>query len=47
MSPPGARKDLGRLIARLDEEFERRTLPDPENVEWATDDWWWTGMRER
>src|SRR6478609_1487082 len=27
--PRGARTDLGRLIARIDDEFERRTLPNP------------------
>ncbi|ONI68983.1 hypothetical protein BWI15_34685 [Kribbella sp. ALI-6-A] len=27
--PPRARRELGRVVAALDEEFERRTLPDP------------------
>lgn len=27
--PEGARADLGRLMERIDMEFERRTLPDP------------------
>ncbi|WP_031519136.1 hypothetical protein [Streptomyces sp. NRRL F-5123] len=27
--PPRARRELGRVVARLDAEFERRTLPDP------------------
>jgi hypothetical protein len=45
--PPGAKRDLGRLITRIDEEFERRTLPEPNNVEWSTLGWWWTRMRER
>ncbi|MFB7905980.1 hypothetical protein ACFXPX_18350 [Kitasatospora sp. NPDC059146] len=45
--PPGAKRDLGRLIARIDEEFERRTLPEPNYSEWAMTRWWWTRMRER
>ncbi|MFD9601827.1 hypothetical protein [Streptomyces sp. NPDC057557] len=45
--PPGAKRDLGRLITRIDEEFERRTLPEPNNIEWAMMGWWWTRMRER
>ncbi|MEU1543907.1 hypothetical protein ABZ461_38660 [Actinacidiphila glaucinigra] len=45
--PPGAKRDLGRLITRIDEEFERRTLPEPNNIEWAMEGWWWTRMRER
>ncbi|WP_393073315.1 hypothetical protein [Streptomyces sp. LN704] len=45
--PPGAQRDLGRLITRIDEEFERRTLPDPNNIELAVFGWWWTRMRER
>lgn len=45
--PPGAKRDLGRLITRIDEEFERRTLPEPNYNEWATTCWWWTRMRER
>lgn len=45
--PPGAKRDLGRLIARIDEEFERRTLPEPNNIEWTMAGWWWTRMRER
>ncbi|MGW5355697.1 hypothetical protein ACWERV_34925 [Streptomyces sp. NPDC004031] len=27
--PPSARRELGRIVARLDAEFARRTLPDP------------------
>lgn len=27
--PPRARRDLGRIVVKLDAEFERRTLPDP------------------
>ena len=45
--PPGAKRDLGRLITRIDEEFERRTLPEPNYSERATTRWWWTRMRER
>ncbi|GGV12473.1 hypothetical protein GCM10010260_58970 [Streptomyces filipinensis] len=45
--PPGARRDLGRLITRIDEEFARRTLPEPNNIELAMFGWWWTRMRER
>ncbi|MFE9139533.1 hypothetical protein [Streptomyces sp. NPDC007355] len=45
--PPGAQRDLGRLIARIDAEFERRTLPEPDYIELAVFDWWWTRMRER
>ncbi|MFB7368251.1 hypothetical protein ACFC0D_00140 [Streptomyces sp. NPDC056222] len=45
--PHGARRDLGRLIARIDDEFERRTLPNP----WQANDrtaggWWWSRIRE-
>lgn len=46
--PRGARRDLGRLIGRIDDEYERRTMPDPGPVgEWAADRWWWTRIRER
>jgi hypothetical protein len=45
--PPGARRDLGRLVTRIDEEFERRTLPEPNNIEFEMFGWWWTRMRER
>ncbi|MFE0192954.1 hypothetical protein [Streptomyces sp. NPDC058989] len=45
--PAGAKRDLGRLITRLDEEFERRTLPEPHSVESAMFGWWWTRTRER
>ncbi|MFB7498708.1 hypothetical protein ACFC09_29175 [Streptomyces sp. NPDC056161] len=45
--PAGAKRDLGRLVTRIDEEFERRTLPEPNNAEWAMTGWWWTRMRER
>lgn len=45
--PPGAQRDLGRLITRLDAELERRTLPEPNNIELVMFGWWWTRMRER
>ncbi|KOX28606.1 hypothetical protein ADL06_13510 [Streptomyces sp. NRRL F-6491] len=46
--PHGARRDLGRLIARIDDEFERRTLPDPGPVsDWTEGGWWWSRIRER
>lgn len=45
--PPGAKRDLSRLITRIDEEFERRTLPEPNYIGWAMDGWWWTRVRER
>ncbi|GAA3045118.1 hypothetical protein GCM10017562_02970 [Streptomyces roseofulvus] len=45
--PLGARRDLGRLIKRIDEEYERRTLPEPNNTAWAVFGWWWTRARER
>lgn len=35
--PPGARRDWDRLITRIDEEFERRTLPEPNYIKWAMD----------
>ncbi|WP_311774553.1 hypothetical protein [Streptomyces sp. AK010] len=46
--PGGARVDLGRLVARIDAEFERRTLPDPGRAsEWTAGRWWWWRIRER
>ncbi|OPC78434.1 hypothetical protein B4N89_35845 [Embleya scabrispora] len=46
--PEGARKDLGRLVARIDTEFERRTLPDPgPAVMWTAGRWWWWRIRDR
>ncbi|MFE0641166.1 hypothetical protein ACFW2Y_06080 [Streptomyces sp. NPDC058877] len=45
--PSGAQRDLGRLIARIDAEFERRTLPEPHHIELAVFGWWWTRTRER
>ncbi|MYR89627.1 hypothetical protein GTY41_33135 [Streptomyces sp. SID685] len=43
----GAQGDLGRLITRMNAELERRTLPEPNNIELAMFGWWWTRMRER
>ncbi|MFF2525696.1 hypothetical protein [Streptomyces liangshanensis] len=46
--PRGARHDLGRLVARIDDEFERRTLPDPGLPRASTvGGWWWSRSRER
>jgi hypothetical protein len=46
--PRGARADLGRLVERIDVEFERRTLPNPGRVsEWTAGRWWWWRIRER
>ncbi|GKQ37786.1 hypothetical protein ALMP_43220 [Streptomyces sp. A012304] len=45
--PHGARRDLGRLVLRVDAEFERRTLPDPGAVPlWTAGRWWWWRIRE-
>ncbi|KAB7847266.1 hypothetical protein [Streptomyces mobaraensis] len=46
--PRGARHDLGRLVRRIDAEFERRTLPNPGRMsEWTAGRWWWWRIRER
>ncbi|TDC25420.1 hypothetical protein E1265_07125 [Streptomyces sp. 8K308] len=46
--PVGARADLGRLVGRIDAEYERRTLPDPgPQSEWTAGRWWWWRIRER
>lgn len=46
--PRGAREDLGRLVERVDAEFERRTLPNPGWVsERTAGRWWWWRIRER
>ncbi|MFC8587080.1 hypothetical protein ACFUGD_21415 [Streptomyces sp. NPDC057217] len=49
-----ARDDLEKVVlhlplgARIDEEFERRTLPNPRPVRVrALDGWWWARTRER
>ncbi|MFJ9697025.1 hypothetical protein [Kitasatospora sp. NPDC101183] len=42
--PPRARRELGRIVARLDAEFERRTLPDPHAYRrraYSRFDWWY------
>ncbi|MEU3463994.1 hypothetical protein ABZ721_29085 [Streptomyces sp. NPDC006733] len=42
--PPAARAELGRLVAGLDAELRRRTLPDP--YAWRRRPWpgaWWRG----
>ncbi|MGW3402377.1 hypothetical protein [Streptomyces zhihengii] len=40
--PPGARRELTALLAPLDEELERRTVPDPfaHRRPWRGDGWW-------
>ncbi|GGZ25964.1 hypothetical protein GCM10010327_65770 [Streptomyces nitrosporeus] len=40
--PRHAHGELGRLVARLDAEFGRRTLPDPHARRrfWRGDEWW-------
>lgn len=40
--PPRAHRELRRLVDPLDEEFLRRTLPDPNasRIPWAADAWW-------
>ena len=44
--PGGARTDLGRLIARIDDEFERRTLPNPGPPNaFTVGGWWWSRIR--
>lgn len=44
--PAGARRDLARLLTRIDAELERRTLPDPALSEVTTGGWWWTRMQD-
>lgn len=47
--PPRPRRELRRVVARLDHEFERRTLPDPDArvVYWCgRDAWWWRRLTE-
>ncbi|MGW6913882.1 hypothetical protein ACWGB8_08695 [Kitasatospora sp. NPDC054939] len=46
--PTSARRELSRVVARLDAEFERRTLPDPHASERLCSGWfdpprrsWW------
>ncbi|CAG7653150.1 conserved hypothetical protein [Actinacidiphila bryophytorum] len=48
--PPAARAELGRVVARLDEEFLRRTLPDPRAASvssWHAAAWWRKRIREQ
>jgi hypothetical protein len=48
--PPAARAELGRIVAQLDEEFLRRTLPDPRAASvsaWQAAGWWRQRIRER
>ncbi|MFH8729099.1 hypothetical protein [Streptomyces termitum] len=45
--PRGARRDLGRRIARVDEEFERRTPPNPAPGNAFTEGGrWWSRIRD-
>ncbi|MFD7554858.1 MULTISPECIES: hypothetical protein [unclassified Streptomyces] len=50
--PPSARAELGRMLAALDDEFRRRTLPDPDPLpaHWADRSgrpraWWHRRLR--
>ncbi|WP_436788602.1 hypothetical protein [Yinghuangia sp. YIM S10712] len=45
--PAGARADLGRVVARLDAEFERRTVPDERSSTDPLLDGWWARNMER
>ncbi|MEV0899301.1 hypothetical protein [Actinoplanes sp. NPDC049802] len=43
MLPPPARRELSRVVAPLDAEFRRRTLPDPARAtltDWHAAAWW-------
>jgi hypothetical protein len=46
--PPGPRRELYRVVSGLDDEFERRTLPDPKaRVDlWAGEAWWRCRLNE-
>ncbi|MFI6262117.1 hypothetical protein [Micromonospora sp. NPDC051006] len=46
--PAAPRADLGRVVDRLDREYERRTLPAAwPPTEWERGrGWWWRRMRE-
>jgi hypothetical protein len=47
--PPAARGGLGGIVARLDAEFLRRTLPDPRAASlssWHAAAWWRQRIRE-
>lgn len=39
--PSGARGELRQIVARLDEEFERRTLPNPYASPGTRNTWWY------
>ncbi|WP_243659154.1 hypothetical protein [Tamaricihabitans halophyticus] len=48
--PSGPRAELRRVVAALDEEFERRTLPDPKASlisSYHSAAWWRRRLRER
>ncbi|EFL10221.1 MULTISPECIES: hypothetical protein [Actinomycetes] len=48
--PPRARADLRRVLAPLDAEFRRRTLPDPAASSlsrWHAEAWWRQRLHER
>ncbi|GAA3449600.1 hypothetical protein GCM10018962_14330 [Dactylosporangium matsuzakiense] len=44
--PRGARRDLERLIAPLDKDFVRRTVPRLSWTDWAAGRWWYQRDRE-
>lgn len=45
--PPRVRRELRRVVARLDEEFEQRTLPDPMAPVRLGEGWWHRRLMER
>ncbi|MFG1780739.1 hypothetical protein ACGFIG_30485 [Micromonospora sp. NPDC049048] len=48
--PPAARRELRRVVDALDEEFLRKTLPDPRAAElnaWDAQAWWRHRLRGR
>lgn len=48
--PPAARRELRRVVDALDEEFLRKTLPDPRAAKlstWHAQAWWRHRLRER
>ncbi|WP_327034430.1 hypothetical protein [Micromonospora ureilytica] len=48
--PAAARRELRRVVEPLDEEFRRKTLPDPRAAElsaWHAQAWWRQRIRER
>lgn len=44
--PRGARRDLERLIAPLDKDFLRRTVPSQPRPDWSAGLWWYERDRE-